>query len=48
MIERAGRTIICSVVFIDIVGYAKTPISRQLAMKTRLNALLTQAIAAVA
>ncbi len=48
MIERAGRTIICSVVFIDIVGYSKTPVSRQLAMKARLNEVLTQAIAAVA
>lgn len=48
MIERAGRTIICSVVFIDIVGYSKTPDSRQLAMKTRLNELLTQAMGGVA
>ncbi len=48
MIERAGRTIICSVVFIDIVGYSKTPDSRQLAMKARLNELLTQAMGGVA
>ena len=48
MIERAGRTVICSVVFIDIVGYSKTSVSRQLAMKARLNELLTQAIGGVA
>ena len=48
MIERAGRTIICSVVFIDIVGYSKTSDSRQLAMKTRLNELLAQAMGGVA
>ena len=48
MIERAGRTIICSVVFIDIVGYSKTPVSRQLAMKARLNELLKQAMSGVA
>lgn len=48
MIERAGRTIICSVVFMDIVGYSKTPDSQQLAMKARLNELLTQAVGGVA
>ena len=47
MIERAGRTIICSVVFLDIVGYSKTPVSQQLAMKTRLNELITQAMSGV-
>jgi hypothetical protein len=48
MIERAGRTVICSIVFIDIVGYSKTPDSRQIAMKARLNELLAQAIGGVA
>ncbi len=47
MIERAGRTVICSVVFIDIVGYSKTPVSQQLAMKTRLNELIAQALSGV-
>ncbi len=48
MIERAGRTVICSVVFMDIVGYSKTPDSRQFAMKARLNELLKQAVGGVA
>ena len=48
MIERAGRTVICSVVFIDIVGFSKTPDSRQIAMKARLNELLAQAVGGVA
>jgi class 3 adenylate cyclase len=47
MFERAGRTVICSVVFIDIVGYSKTPVSQQVAMKTRLNEMIAQAMSGV-
>ena len=47
MFERAGRTVICSVVFIDIVGYSKTPVSQQLAMKTRLNEMIAQAMSGI-
>jgi hypothetical protein len=48
MTEQAGRTIIGSVVFIDIVRYSKAPDSLQLAMKARLNAAIAEAVAAVA
>jgi hypothetical protein len=48
MSEQAGRTIICSVVFIDIVRYSEAPDSLQLAMKARLNAVIAEAVAAVA
>jgi hypothetical protein len=48
MSEQAGRTIICSIVFIDIVRYSKAPDSLQLAMKARLNAAIAEAVGAVA
>lgn len=47
MLERTGRTIICSVVFVDIVGFSKTPDSQQLAMKERLNELIAKALGGV-
>ena len=48
MIEQAGRTIIGSIMFIDIVRYSEAPNSLQLAMKARLNAVIGEAVAAVA
>ncbi len=48
MVEQAGRTIICSIVFIDIVRYSEAPDSLQLAMKARLNAVIAEAVAAIA
>lgn len=45
MVEHAGRTIICSVVFIDIVRYSEAPDSLQLAMKARLNGVIAEAVA---
>lgn len=45
MVEHAGRTIICTVVFIDIVRYSEAPDSLQLAMKDRLNAVIAEAVA---
>ena len=43
-----NRTLICSVVFLDIVGYSKKPVSEQIQIKERLNGLLTEALENVA
>ena len=48
MSEQAGRTIICSIVFIDIVRYSEAPDLLQLAMKASLNAAIADAVAGVA
>ena len=41
---RSGRTIIGSVVFMDIVAYTKASDRRQLAMKTALNKAISEAL----
>jgi class 3 adenylate cyclase len=48
MSAAPNRTFICSIVFLDIVGYSKKPVSEQIQLKERLNALLTEALANVA
>ena len=48
MLERIGRTIICSVVFMDIVGYSKQADNTQISMKALLNDLLTRALSGIA
>ena len=48
MQAASNRTFICSVVFLDIVGYSKKPVVEQIQLKERLNALLTEALANVA
>ncbi len=48
MLERVGRTIICSVVFMDIVGYSKEADETQMSMKALLNDLLTRALSGIA
>jgi len=48
MQAASNRTLICSVVFLDIIGYSKKPVSEQIQLKERLNALLTEALANVA
>src|SRR5512134_3631909 len=48
MQAASNRTFICSVVFLDIVGYSKKPVSEQIQHKERLNSLLTEALANVA
>ncbi|MFQ5974290.1 MAG: hypothetical protein ACE5Q3_18355, partial [Alphaproteobacteria bacterium] len=45
MIDRTGRTVIASTVFMDIVGYSKSSVSRQMAMKARLNEHIASAVA---
>ncbi|HSG66092.1 MAG TPA: adenylate/guanylate cyclase domain-containing protein, partial [Gammaproteobacteria bacterium] len=42
------RTLICSVVFIDIVDYSKKTVAKQLAIKSWFNELLGQALASTA
>jgi len=45
---RPNRTLICSVVFIDIVGYTKRSFNEQVFIKERFNAHLTGAIKDIA
>ncbi len=44
MEERGNKTIICSVLFLDIVEYSKKSVSGQIALKERFNAFLSIAI----
>jgi hypothetical protein len=44
MPERASRTFICSVLFLDIVEYSRKPVSEQIRLKDRFNALIGSAI----
>jgi class 3 adenylate cyclase len=48
MLERAGRTTICSILFLDIARYSEAVDARQLAMKDRLNAAIAAAVAGIA
>jgi class 3 adenylate cyclase len=48
VVDQANRTIICSVVFVDLVEYSKKPVVEQLAMKDRFTALLADALKDVA
>jgi hypothetical protein len=40
----SGRTFMCAVVFVDIVEYSKKPVSEQVGMKTRFNAIVSHAL----
>ena len=42
--ESSGRTLVCSVLFLDIVEYSKKPVSDQLALKQEFNRVLTRAL----
>jgi class 3 adenylate cyclase len=42
------RTLICSVVFLDIVEYSRQPVVQQIKLKDRFNALLSQALQDIA
>lgn len=44
MVEAVDRTFICSVVFLDIVGYSRESVEQQLDWKEQLNSLITQAM----
>jgi class 3 adenylate cyclase len=43
-----NRTVICTVVFVDLVDYSREPVSRQAALKRHLNDLIGRALAHVA
>jgi class 3 adenylate cyclase len=44
MADQATRTLVCSVLFIDIVGYSKTGVADQVKQKRVFNELLTAAL----
>src|SRR5258708_5535080 len=48
MPERANRTFICSVLFLDIAEYSKKPVSEQIQFKDRFNALIAESIRDIA
>ena len=48
MTHTANKTFICSVVFLDIVEYSRKPVDEQIRLKSRFNALLSEAIKDVA
>jgi hypothetical protein len=41
---RTNRTLICSVVFLDIVEYSKKPVDSQMRLKERFNAILAESL----
>ncbi len=47
MEERGGKTIMCSVLFLDIVEYSKKSVSGQISLKDRFNSYLSAAISSV-
>src|ERR671938_194565 len=42
--ESSGRTLVCSVLFLDIVEYSKKPVSEQLQLKQEFNRGLTKSL----
>src|SRR5436190_4329772 len=46
--ESSGRTLVCSVLFLDIVEYSKKPVSEQLQLKQEFNRVLTKSLEHVA
>ena len=48
MLENSSRTLVCSVVFLDIEQYSKKTVATQLQLKQRLNELLAAALEHVA
>src|SRR3954464_1714499 len=42
--ESSGRTLVCSVLFLDIVEYTKKPVADQLQLKQEFNRLLAKAL----
>lgn len=42
--ESSGRTLVCSVLFLDIVEYSKKPVAEQLALKEAFNKVLAHAL----
>ncbi|MFZ1908074.1 MAG: hypothetical protein WAU52_03225, partial [Burkholderiales bacterium] len=42
--ENSGRTLVCSVVFLDIAEYSKKPVAEQLQLKQSFNGILAHAL----
>jgi class 3 adenylate cyclase len=42
--ESSSRTLVCSVLFLDIVEYSKKPVAEQLQLKQSFNRILTEAL----
>lgn len=42
--ENSGRTLVCSVVFLDIAEYSKKPVAEQLQLKQSFNGILSGAL----
>jgi class 3 adenylate cyclase len=43
--EGSSRTLVCSVLFVDIAGYSKLGVSDQIRMKSRFNEVLAESLA---
>ena len=48
MAELANRTLVCSVLFIDLVGYSRKGVSEQVRIKQQFNSMLASALEQVA
>lgn len=48
MVETSGRTVVCSVLFLDIVEYSRQSVAEQARLKQRSNAVLSEALESVA
>ena len=44
MLDQANRTFICSVVFVDLVGYSKKSVAEQISVKDRFTDLLSDSL----
>ena len=44
MIEQPSRTLVCSIVFLDVVEYSTKPVAEQLLLKQAFNKLLSSAL----
>jgi class 3 adenylate cyclase len=47
MADPSNRTLVCSIVFLDIVEYSKKPVGEQLALKQQFNRIVGHALAEV-
>ena len=48
MLDQANRTFICSVVFVDLVGYSKKSVAEQITLKDRFTGLLSESLKDIA
>ncbi len=48
MLDQANRTFICSVVFVDLVGYSKKSVAEQITVKERFTSLLSESLKNIA